>query len=274
MNNRLNDTIKGIVLVVLLVAFAFMPTVLGSHYFEGFTCIPVLMYHDIVESSGAEAARNALTVSAAKFERDMAWLAENGYEAVLPRDVAAGLTLPNKPVIITFDDGYESNYRLAFPLLKKYNLKGEINVIVSNIDDPAYSSFMDWDMLRELESSGLIEIGSHSYALHNPDTGGELRESGRNGVQRQRGESREAFQKRVGGDLEKSRDRIQEELGTVVCTFSYPYGAKDLWSKKAAEKIFSVTLLTEAGYASPAEDCFDWKRFAVREDTDLAQLLR
>jgi biofilm PGA synthesis lipoprotein PgaB len=273
MNKEVNKTIIGIVLVFLLIVMCYLPTVLGSHYFEGFTRIPVLMYHDVLADTDDRASIYSLAVSAEKFEKDLVWLTENGYETVLPRDVAKGKPLPEKPVIITFDDGYESNYRLVFPLLKKYNLKGEINVIVSNIDDPAFSYFMDWDMLREMEASGLVEIGSHSYALHNPDTGGELKKSGRNGVQRLKGESREAFEMRVGADLARSLSRIEEELGTEVFTFSYPYGAKDLWSARTAESIFRVTMLTDPGFASAAEDCYNWKRFAVHEDTELAALL-
>ncbi len=272
MNND-HATIKGIGLVVLLLFFAFLPTVLSSRYFSGLPdrSVPILMYHNVTEDS---AQVNSLTITADKFEADLRWLSDNGYETVLPRELAEGTALPEKPVIITFDDGYKSNYLLVFPLLKKYNLKGEISVIVSNIDDPAYEGFMDWDMLREMNASGLVEIGSHSYDLHNPGTSGEVEEGGRNGVQRRKGESKSDFQDRVQRDLSTSRELLEKELGCRVYTFSYPYGAKDLGSERIAESLFAVTLLTDPGYAQTAENLYDLKRLAVREDTELAELLK
>ena len=72
--------------------------------------LPVRMYHHVVHDWQE---CNEMTVTEGRLERDLQWLAESGYESVLPRELAAGEPLPEKPVLITFDDGYRSNYDLA-----------------------------------------------------------------------------------------------------------------------------------------------------------------
>lgn len=89
-------------------------------------------------------------------------------EAVLPREPAAGTPLPEKPVLITFDDGYRSSYDLAYPLLQKYRTKAAIAFMAYTQDNPC-GNFLTWDMSREMTASGLVEMGSHGYAIHNPD---------------------------------------------------------------------------------------------------------
>ena len=72
--------------------------------------VPALVYHHV--AAGGEEC-NEMTVTAGRLEEDLRWLAENGYETVLPRELAAEGSLPEKPVLVTFDDGYRSNYTLS-----------------------------------------------------------------------------------------------------------------------------------------------------------------
>ena len=127
--------------------------------------LPILMYHDVTDGPTSD---NPMVVTTEKLEGDLCWLKENGYHTILPRELTAGEPLPEKPVMITFDDGYVSNYRLLFPLLQKYQMKAAICLIVSLTDeDPEGHGHLTWDMCREMQASGLVEIGSHTYALHN-----------------------------------------------------------------------------------------------------------
>jgi hypothetical protein len=99
--------------------------------------IKILVYHNISESEGT-----GETISKEAFENDMKDLIDNGYTAVLFDDlisyVEKGIDLPEKPVLITFDDGYLSNYELAFPILKKYNMKATIFVIGVSVGKTKY----------------------------------------------------------------------------------------------------------------------------------------
>ena len=140
----------------------------------------VLEYHNFTENA-AQAADYTMTVSALR--RDLDFLRDNGYTTVLPRELAAGQLddgspLPQKAVLLTFDDGYESNYTLAFPLLREYGAKAAISLITSRIDERA-DGFLTWDECREMAKSGLIEFASHTNDCHiRPDAPGIERKSG------------------------------------------------------------------------------------------------
>ena len=106
----------------------------------------VLEYHNFTENA-SQAADYTMTVSALR--RDLDFLRDNGYTTVLPRELAAGQLddgspLPQKAVLLTFDDGYESNYTLAFPILREYGAKAAISLITSRIDERA-DGFLTWD---------------------------------------------------------------------------------------------------------------------------------
>ena len=108
----------------------------------------VLEYHNFTENA-SQAADYTMTVSALR--RDLDFLRDNGYTTVLPRELAAGQLddgspLPQKAVLLTFDDGYESNYTLAFPILREYGAKAAISLITSRIDERA-DGFLTWDEL-------------------------------------------------------------------------------------------------------------------------------
>ena len=124
--------------------------------------LPVLMYHHMVPD-GQDC--NDMTVTPGKFRSDLDAILAKGYTPVLPRELAAGDALPEKPILITFDDGYRSNYDLVYPILREYGVKACISIIVLMPDLPT-DNFCTWNQLREMTASGLVEIGSHSYRLH------------------------------------------------------------------------------------------------------------
>ena len=183
--------------------------------------LPVLMYHHVVED-GQEC--NDMTVTVSRLREDLQWLKDNGYTTILPRELAAGDPLPSKPVLVTFDDGYRSNYDLAFPLFQEFEAKAVISIMVF-MQDHGVTSFLSWDMCREMSETGLVEIGSHAYALHNlDDRGGNFTPDGVNGVQRKPEETDEDFKSRVLDDIQKSYDLIEENVGAAPVFFAYPFG--------------------------------------------------
>lgn len=231
--------------------------------------LPVLMYHHVVE----EGPCNDMTVTAQKLDADLTWLQENGYQTILPRELAAGGPLPEKPVLLTFDDGYRSNYELLFPLLKKHQMKAVISIIVCKTDKDSCDN-VSWDMCREMTASGLVEIGSHTYALHNFGAqNGDFTPGGPNGVQRAKGESDEAFARRVLEDLQKSHDRIEAELGEAVTFFAYPFGAVEPDARALLETCFPVSVVTKSGIAHPRRGLHEMPRLMVTMDTSLKKLL-
>lgn len=208
------------------------------------TRLPVLMYHHVVPD-GKEC--NEMTVTMGRLEQDLRWLAENGYHTVLPRELAAGQPLPEKPVLLTFDDGYRSNYLLAYPLLQKYQAKAVI-ALMAYMPDNWADGFLSWDMCRDMTASGLVEIGSHGYAIHNLDEReGNFVPGQANGVQRREGESGAAFKARVLDDLMLSYNRIAMETGVPPAFFAYPFGKTDPDADAFLESLFPVTAVTGPG---------------------------
>ncbi len=140
-------------LFVLLLAAAY----LCSTSFQG--GVPVLNYHQINDRD-----HNALTLSTSEFEAQMRYLAENGYHPITPNELADhlenGAPLPEKPILLTFDDGYIDNYKNAYPILQKYGLKGSIFIITDYLN--VYPNYLTWEICQEMQDSGIIDIECHT----------------------------------------------------------------------------------------------------------------
>ncbi len=233
--------------------------------------LPVLMYHHVVAD---RTECNDMTVTESRLEKDLCWLRDRGYQTVLPRELAKGDPLPEKPVLITFDDGYRSNYDLLYPLLQKYQMKAVISIIVEMPELPT-DNFVTWDMCREMVGSGLVEIGSHSYELHNlGDLGGSFDPNGVNGIQRRHGESDEGFQTRVLDDIQKSYDLIEQKVGQAPVFFAYPFGVKEPDAEELVNRLFPVTAVTKPKIADLKRGFHDLPRITVTMNRELSGVLK
>ena len=134
------------------------------------------MYHSLLKD---EARHGKYVISPAEFENDLQYLKKHGYTTILMSDLIAytqGKELPEKPVLLTFDDGYYNNYLYAFELAKQYQCKFVISPIgyyadqyTDTPDENAYYSHATWEELQEMAESGLVEVQNHSYNLHKSD---------------------------------------------------------------------------------------------------------
>jgi peptidoglycan/xylan/chitin deacetylase (PgdA/CDA1 family) len=127
--------------------------------------VPILMYHYIsTPPAGADIYRKDLSVTPQRFESHLQYLVSAGYQVVTLDDLLYALTqgrpLPPKPVILTFDDGYEDNYENAFPLLRKYGMVGHFFVI-SDFVNAGRPGYMSWEQIQEMAAAGQ-RFGSHS----------------------------------------------------------------------------------------------------------------
>lgn len=219
----------------------------------------ILMYHDFVEGDGADC--NNWTLPVSRFREDLQWLSDHGYTAVLPSQLAAGEPLPERAVMITFDDGYESNYTLALPVLREFNVGAVISLIVNHMDRQD-SGWLTWDMCREMSQTGLVEFGSHTYESH----AGE-------GIKRLTGESREEYEARIFPDIEKSISMIQSEVGGEVLFFAYPHGTTDKWAAGFLKEHFSVSVTTRHGPADISDGLYDMPRHNISMVADVSEFL-
>lgn len=189
--------------------------------------LPILMYHSIIKNS---ARQGDYVVSPEVLESDLKYLSDNGYTAISAAQLIAyvyeGEPLPEKPVMITFDDGFLNNLVYAVPLLEKYNMCAIISVVGSFTDfyetvsdhNPAYA-YLTYNDICEAEASGYIEIGNHTYDMH--------RKGERQGSTRRRGESVEDYQSVLLEDLTKVQTLIRDNCGFEPIVFTYPFGRVD-----------------------------------------------
>ncbi len=191
--------------------------------------LPVLMYHSVCADP---LSPSEYVLSPDALRQDLAFLKERGYQTVFLSDVLAfaggGGDLPEKPVAITFDDGYLNNLTEALPLLREYGAVAEISVVGAFADaaetesyrSPRYS-YLRWSEVRELLASGCFELGSHTYDMHAL--------SPREGLSRMPGESQAAYETALRADDGRLRAALlREKIGdTVICAYPYGAGGKD-----------------------------------------------
>ncbi|HTZ38578.1 MAG TPA: poly-beta-1,6-N-acetyl-D-glucosamine N-deacetylase PgaB [Syntrophales bacterium] len=220
-----------------------------------------LVYHDIPEAPVAKD-----DVSQKDFVNQIEYLRTHGYTFVSAADVLSvskgQSTLPEKAVLLTFDDAYVSFHRFVFPILRLYNAPAVLSVVTSWIDRPETSGYvgkqlMNWQQIREVSDSGLIAIASHSDALHRlaqANAEGNIEPSPATFFyfpDRKRYETREEFRIRLRADLAKSIDVLAEKLGKKPNILTWPYGRYNLIGVEEAKKLgFEMILTLDEGYSS------------------------
>ncbi|MBR1739518.1 MAG: polysaccharide deacetylase family protein [Ruminococcus sp.] len=219
----------------------------GENPEDGSAFVPIIMYHGITEK---EELRGEYTVSLSELEQDMVYLKNHGFTTVFIDDLIAYVDgegeLPEKPVVLTFDDGAYSNYVYLPPLLEKYDMKAVVSpvgIFTVNASESAeeqsvdYSS-MTWAQINELRDSGRVEICSHGYDMHSLD--------GRRGILQKPGESGEAYQRAVYNDVFAFQQLLEENCGFRPDCYTYPYGFYDEISSRLIKECgFRATLDTE-----------------------------
>ena len=201
----------------------------------------VLEYHNFTENA-SQAADYTMTVSALR--RDLDFLRDNGYTTVLPRELAAGQLddgspLPQKAVLLTFDDGYEDNYTTMFPILKEKGAAATIFLITDLIGTPGY---MTEAQIKEMAASGIVRFGCHTKSHNDLSSLNE---------------------EEVRSQLNVSADIIENMLGYEVKALAYPAGGfNDTVVRVAGERFaFAYTTKSPASYA--ADNMLTIPRYAV-----------
>ncbi len=188
--------------------------------------VPILMYHYIeYNHDPKDTIRISLTVTPFWLEKQLQYLADNGYTTISPAQLAAAVdgraSLPAKPVVLTFDDGYRDFYTDAWPLLEKYHARATTYVVADFLDKPNY--MFSWQLERiATESGGLIDIGAHTrhhvgLALVSPE--------------------------RAWDEIFHSKTELEEKIGRPVTDFAYPYGN---FNQTVAQMVARAGFLTAA----------------------------
>ncbi len=237
----------------------------------------VLMYHSILDS---EQRAGEYVITPKTFEEDLNYIKNAGYETVVTKDlinyVEKGTPLPEKAVVITFDDGYYNNYSYAYPLMKKYGMKGVLSVIgyytESYSKEKTFNnnySHVTWSMIKEMADDGVFEIQNHTYNLH------DLKK--RKGILKQKTETDKEYEKLLKSDIEKTQKLLDINCGITPLAFTCPFGAVN---DKALDIIksmgFKVTYGCEEGinYITRDSEClYELKRYNRTKNFDISKVL-
>jgi peptidoglycan/xylan/chitin deacetylase (PgdA/CDA1 family) len=197
---------------------------------QGFPRVPVLLYHDI-----ADGFSDDYTISPALFATQMEWLYEAGYRTVTWRELASPGRLPDRSVIITFDDGYASFLDYAYPLFEGYRFSATVNIVGEwvggFIAEGGSRPLLSWDEYRFLAASGRVTLGCHTFGLHR--RGGVLRESAG----------------KLEFDLARFQETIARETGGRADVLAWPYGIYDRAREEVAERAgFQYLLTSDEGF--------------------------
>ena len=245
--------------------------------------VPILMYHHLSED-----VTNSEMVSPEQFEAQIRALSEAGYTGVsfdeLQAYVLRGAPLPEKPVVITFDDGYESNYTLAYPILQKYGMKATIFAIGVSFGkdhykdtDYAITPHFGAAEAAEMAASGLISIQSHTYDMHQwppYESGSAVREN----ILPLPGESEEAYVQALTEDFTRSRALLEDAAGQPVDVLAYPAGQYSTLAQVTLQSLgVHVTLSTNPGVNTVVrglpQTLYAMLRFGITEDVTPEALL-
>ncbi len=214
--------------------------------------IPVLLYHHVGDDDGG---LPRLTVTAAEFERQLGMVRQAGFETISPAQLLAYMqgqpvVLPEKPIMFTFDDGYDDNYVNAVPALKKYGFTAAFLVVGVNVDSDRRLSARQ---VRAMAQTG-FSIGGHSVT-HRDLTqlqGRELRH-----------------------EISDNKRQLERITGQAAVLFSYPYGFYNLpvWEAAAASG-YQGAFTVLSGLNKPGRDhVFSLRRIPIFDTTDFELLL-
>ena len=204
--------------------------------------VPVLMYHEFVTQQDLDSgvAFDEYAIYKQEFESDLAWLKSNGYTTVTSEELLSYMkgeaTPPQKPVILTIDDGKYGVYKNAYPLLKKYNMKAVLSVIGYEIDNAtanpdkrsdSAAPYCTWYEIGEMSKSGFVEIISHTQTLHYFD------HDGRQGANVAEGETADEYSDTAQLDFIKINKSIKDATGKHTVAMAYPYSKRSDVADKA-----------------------------------------
>lgn len=254
---------SALICTAIIICAVFDPLFPAKADSNGFS---IIMYHHITNDLNKV---GDYVIFNEDLEKDFIYLKNAGYKTLSVKDLYAinsgEMELPEKSVMITFDDGQESFYEYAYPLLKKYgfcavfSIIGKYSELFSEHEDHniAYSH-VTWEQIRKMSESGIVEFGNHSYDMHKNG------KAQRHGILKMDGETDELYEKALIADIDKFNSLFKENVGYVPDFFTYPFGKySDLGAQIIKSKGYSATFT-----------CYEKKNIPLKEKEWLFSLGR
>ena len=215
-----------------------MEKVKGNH-------IPILMYHCVANEPTTSLTE--LFVKPSDLEKQLKYLQKKGYQTLTFEDLV-NIEKYDKPVLLTFDDGYRDNYTELFPILKKYKAKATIFVIADNFKK---SNFLNEKQVKRMIDSGYVSIQSHTKS--------------------HKGLKDVKDDKLLKEELGKSKKLIEKVTNKPVIVVAYPNGESNKKVQKVASKYYDYALNKNGGTFICGEDLYTMSRSRVSRSTSLKE---
>ena len=207
--------------------------------------VPVLMYHAVGDDLWGS---DELFVSTTDMEAQLQYLVENGYDPIWFSDLK-DIEQYDKPVILTFDDGYNDNYTILLPLLQKYNVKVTVFVLAGLLDQPHK---MSWGQVKEMSQSGLVSIQSHG--MYHPKMA-DLSED------------------ELIFEMGDSKNSITRMSGKIPYVFCYPSGSYSDLSLEVTARYYDFGLKMNGNMYCTGDNPYLVNRYYVSRYTSLSTFI-
>lgn len=215
----------GILIILILLGFMLKPC-FAKKETDGIS-LPIIMYHSVLKDT---VRSGKYVVTPSQLEADFKYIKEKGYNTITMNDLIKyvedeNASLPEKPIIITFDDGYYNNFTYVLPLLEKYEMRAVISIVGEYTDNysktdeaNANYSYLRWKDIKQMMETGLVEFQNHTYNLHS-------NKNGKRGTKKKVSQTQEQYEKYLSEDILKLQKEFEENTNFVPNTFTYPFGA-------------------------------------------------
>lgn len=258
---------KKVIFFAIILVFVFsVPKKTKPVFNEDGRDLLILMYHSVLRDPSRS---GKYVITPEKVEEDLIFLKNRGYVFVTANQVVkyvhAGGELPKKSVLITFDDGMYNNLEYILPILEKHDAYAVFSVVGSftdeysaqDIKNPAYS-YLRWCDIRDLQSTGRVEFGNHSYAFHSVS-------GARQGAAKSKSESELDYIESFYLDTQKMQSEFFANCNFYPFIYTYPFGSVSRESGRVLRKMgFLMTFSCTEGInriERSADDLFLLKRF-------------
>ena len=223
--------------------------------------VPILMYHSISPASTATMQFRPFTVSPACFAEHMAYLVAQHYTPITVTQLVASRfsgadPLPQKPVVLTFDDGFADFYASALPILKQYSFVATLFVTTAFVnatsrwlqkEGETARPMLTWEQLSELPTHG-IECGAHSHSHAQLDI---------------------LPCAMAKAEIEQSKKSLEDHLGRAITSFAYPFGYQTARIRQLVQAAgYTAACAVKHGMSTAQDDPFALRRLMVKADTN------
>ena len=280
-------------IIGLVVGIAANTTLLAATPKIDATALTIIGYHEITDRKDALIPSYAVTSQ--QFSEHLDWLKNNGYHFInvdqLIKAHEGKYSLPSKPVLLTVDDGYQSFYQNAYPIIRAKKVPVVLAVVGSWLE-PKESQKVDfggeaisrdkilsWKELKEMQNSGLVEIASHSYHLHQGIVGnpqGNLEPAAITRIYDSASktyESDEHYRSRIFQDLKKNNDLLKSHGLRSPRVMVWPYGRYNMQLVQTAKQLgMPITITLDDGADHAKQSLQNMSRILVQGNMSTSAL--